>query len=70
MFLPPAEQEAALARVAAAADALLERSASVEGVAGDALAVVAARVWAAQRVPGRPAAALGGGRRHPCRPGG
>ena len=51
MFLPPAEQEAALARVAAAADALLERSASVEGAAGDALAVVAARVWAAQRVP-------------------
>jgi aminopeptidase N len=47
MFLPPAERDAALARVAAAADALLERSASVEGVAGDSLAVVGARVWAA-----------------------
>jgi aminopeptidase N len=47
MFLPPAERDAALARVAAAADALLERSDSVEGVAGASLAVVAARVWAA-----------------------
>jgi aminopeptidase N len=46
MFLPPLEQEAALARVAEAADALLERSSSVDGAEGDALAVVAARVWA------------------------
>ena len=46
MFLPPTEQEAALARVAGAADALLERAASVDGAAGDALAVVAARLWA------------------------
>ena len=47
LFLPPGEQEAALARVAGAADALLERAVSVEGAEGDALAVVAARVWAA-----------------------
>ena len=47
LFLPHGEQEAALARVAAAADDLLERSASVAGPGGDALAVVAARVWAA-----------------------
>jgi aminopeptidase N len=40
------EQEAALARVAGAADALLDRSASADGAEGDALAVVAARVWA------------------------
>ncbi len=47
MFLPPTEQEAAMARVAGAADALLEHARSVDGAAGDALAVVAARVWAA-----------------------
>ncbi len=47
MFLPPAEQEAALAGVAAAADVLAERASSVEGAEGDALAVVAARTWAA-----------------------
>jgi len=46
MFLPPLEQEAAMARVAEAADALLDRSSSVGGAEGDALAVVAARVWA------------------------
>ncbi len=46
MFLPPAEQEAALAGVATAADVLAERAASIEGADGDALAVVAARVWA------------------------
>ncbi len=46
MFLPPLEQEAALALVAEAAEALLERSSSVGGAEGDALAVVAARVWA------------------------
>ena len=46
IFLPSVEQEAALARVAGAADALLDRSASVDGAEGDALAVVAARVWA------------------------
>ena len=46
MFLPTVEQDAALARVASAADELLERSAGVEGADGDALAVVAARVWA------------------------
>ncbi|HYN65392.1 MAG TPA: aminopeptidase N [Ornithinibacter sp.] len=45
MFLPPSEQERALARVAAAADVLLARSVAV-GEHGDALAVVAARVWA------------------------
>ena len=47
LFLPPAEQEVALARVAAAADLLAERAATVEGADGDGLAVVAARVWAA-----------------------
>ena len=47
MFLPPTEQEAAMALVAGAADALLEHARSVDGAAGDALAVVAARVWAA-----------------------
>jgi aminopeptidase N len=46
MFLPSVEQEAALARVAGAADALLDRSASADGAEADALAVVAARVWA------------------------
>jgi aminopeptidase N len=46
LFLPPGEQEGARARVADAADALLERSASVAGASGDALAVLAARVWA------------------------
>ena len=46
VFLPPSEQEQALARVADAADALLERAASVQGPAGDGLAVLAARVWA------------------------
>jgi aminopeptidase N len=46
MFLPPAEQEGSLARVAAAADALLDRARSVAGAEGDTLAVVAARVWA------------------------
>ena len=46
MFLPPQEQEPALARVAAAADVLLARSVAVGGTEGDALAVVAARVWA------------------------
>ena len=35
-----------MARVAEAADALLDRSSSVGGAEGDALAVVAARVWA------------------------
>ncbi len=47
MFLPPSEQEPALARVEAAADELLTRSVAVGGPDGDALAVVAARVWAA-----------------------
>ncbi|MFL6176249.1 MAG: aminopeptidase N [Ornithinibacter sp.] len=47
MFLPPAEQAGGLATVAAAADVLAERAVTVEGPAGDALAVVAARVWAA-----------------------
>ena len=47
MFLPRGEQEDALARVAAAADVLAERAAAVDGGVGDALAVVAARVWAA-----------------------
>jgi aminopeptidase N len=46
MFLPPAEQEAALAGVATAADVVAERAASLAGVEGDALAVLAARVWA------------------------
>ena len=36
------------------------------GPAGDALAVVAARVWAGPRLRHRPAAALGGRRRHPA----
>ncbi|MBR7743239.1 aminopeptidase N [Phycicoccus sp. BSK3Z-2] len=46
-FLPPDEAEAALRRVAAAADVLLTRAGTVEGPAGDGLAVVAARVLAA-----------------------
>jgi aminopeptidase N len=46
MFLPPAEQEAALARVAGAADALLARTASSDTPGSGALAVAAARVWA------------------------
>ena len=46
MFLPSAEQDAALARVAGAADVLIERASGVDGPDGDALAVVAARVWA------------------------
>jgi aminopeptidase N len=46
LFLPPQEQEGARAQIADSADALLERSAGVEGVSGDALAVLAARVWA------------------------
>jgi aminopeptidase N len=45
-FLPPAEQDGALARVASAADRLLERSGGVVGAEGDALAVLAARTWA------------------------
>ncbi len=45
MFLPPAEQDDALAGVAAAADVLADRAATVDGAAGDGLAVVAARVW-------------------------
>ena len=63
MFLPPSEQEPALARVAAAADVLLTRSVAVGGADGDALAVVAARVWAGAAptrsgcVAGRPATA-------------
>jgi aminopeptidase N len=44
-FLPPAEQDGALARVASAADRLLERSRGVAGAEGDALAVLAARAW-------------------------
>ncbi|GAA4407506.1 aminopeptidase N [Fodinibacter luteus] len=46
LFLPPAEQEPALARVADAADELLARAAGIRGDAGSALAVLAARVWA------------------------
>ena len=46
IFLPPAEQEHALARIAEAADELIERSRAVEGPAGDGSAVLAARVWA------------------------
>ena len=65
LFLPPAEQEAALARVSGAADALLDRAASVQGAEGDALAVVAARVWAGSGSDTDAAAALGGRRRHP-----
>ena len=45
-LLPPDEQEAALAAVAGAADALLHRSSEVPGAAGAALAVLAGRVWA------------------------
>ncbi|WP_392543114.1 aminopeptidase N [Oryzobacter telluris] len=45
VFLPPDEQPAALARVAAAADELLDRAGHEPGVEGDALAVLAARVW-------------------------
>ena len=44
-FLPPAEQDGALARVASAADRLLARSTGVAGAEGDALAVLAARAW-------------------------
>ncbi len=46
LYLPPAEQEGALAQIADAADTLLSRSAGVPGRPGDALAVLAARVWA------------------------
>ena len=46
LFLHPAEQEAALTGVAAAADVLAERAATAGGDVGDQLAVVAARVWA------------------------
>ena len=46
MFLPPGEQPPALVRVAGAADELLDRSAAVPGAEGEALAVLAARVWA------------------------
>ena len=69
IFLPPAEQEPALAaggrgrRRAARARCLASTV-----PAGDALAVVAARVWARQRLRHGPAAALGGRRRHPGRP--
>ncbi|PKW26366.1 aminopeptidase N [Phycicoccus duodecadis] len=46
VFLPPQERPAALARVAAAADVLAERAAGIPGAAGDAVAVLAARIWA------------------------
>ncbi|HSO65897.1 MAG TPA: aminopeptidase N [Ornithinibacter sp.] len=46
VFLPPAEQEAALARVAAAAERRLASAADVVGPAGAGLTVTAARVWA------------------------
>jgi aminopeptidase N len=46
LFLPPDEREAALARVADAAERRLVSAGDVEGAAGDALAVTAARVWA------------------------
>ena len=46
MFLPLGEQPAARHRVSDAADELLDRSAAVPGTEGDALAVLAARVWA------------------------
>ncbi|MBM6404886.1 aminopeptidase N [Phycicoccus sp. CSK15P-2] len=44
-FLPPPERADARRRLAAAADALGERSRAVDGRAGDALALVAARSW-------------------------
>ena len=50
VFLPPAEQEAALARVAQAADRRLASAADVPGPAGDGLTVTAARVWARSSV--------------------
>ena len=46
LFLPPAEQEPALGGIAQAADGLLASLGSGSGPAEDALAVVAARVWA------------------------
>ncbi len=45
VFLPPAEQPTALARVAAAAEELLEGALAEGGVVGDANTVLAARVW-------------------------
>ena len=46
LFLPHSEQESALARVADAAQQRLRSAAVVDGAAGDALTVTAARVWA------------------------
>ncbi|MBM6399843.1 aminopeptidase N [Phycicoccus sonneratiae] len=46
LFLRAEEREEALERVAAAADVLADRAASDGGPAADALALVAARVWA------------------------
>ncbi len=46
LFLPPEDSDDALRRLASAADTLGRRAESVPGPAGEALAVVAARVWA------------------------
>ncbi|QIM19991.1 aminopeptidase N [Phycicoccus sp. HDW14] len=46
LFLRPEERGEALERLAAAADVLADRASSGEGAAADALALVAARVWA------------------------
>ncbi|WP_404350151.1 aminopeptidase N [Phycicoccus jejuensis] len=45
LFLRPEEQAEALERVALAADVLADRATATEGPPGDALALVAARVW-------------------------